>query len=397
MGSWATSPQLCEPQNSIPTAEISHVVLRQLVHLTLGGSSYRVQLSNEFGTQPLDVASAHVARPLSGAPGVIDSKTDHALTFAGQPAVSIPGGASYLSDPIPFAIAPQSDLAITLAIDQIPPHQTCHPGSHATSYVAHNVSADAPDLSQAEHIEHWYFLSGVSVLSTPDAAAIVTLGDSITDGHGSTTNANNRWPDDLSRRLQAAGIRNLSVLNEGIGGNRLRLDGLGPNALARFDRDVVAQPGVRYVLLLEGINDIGTATRDTVLTPEQHNALVLRVTSALDQLIQRAHTHGLPLYLATITPFVGSDYYHPDAATEADRQQVNAWIRTFSHADAVVDFDKVVADPANTERLLPAYDSGDHLHPSPTGYQAMANAIPLELFNTGKLRATKRPGAHRPK
>ncbi|HWC18535.1 MAG TPA: GDSL-type esterase/lipase family protein, partial [Terriglobales bacterium] len=216
----------------------------------------------------------------------------------------------------------------------------------------------------------------------PGATAIVTLGDSITDGHGATTNGNDRWPDVLAKRLQgAAQTRTIAVLNHGIGGNRLLLDGLGPNALARFDHDVIAQAGVRYLIVLEGINDIGTASREHEIPPAEHEILVHRLTAAYEQIVARAHAHGIKVFGATILPFVGSDYYHPGAAADGDRQALNQWIRTPGHFDTVIDLDKITRDPAHPDRLLPAYDSGDHLHPSPAGYAAMAEAIPLSLFS----------------
>ncbi|HEY4354618.1 MAG TPA: SGNH/GDSL hydrolase family protein [Acidobacteriaceae bacterium] len=387
VGSWAASPQLCEPQNSIAQEDADHVVLRQIVHLSLGGSSLRMEISNEFGTQPLEFTAAHVALATSPATSAIAPATDKTVTFSGLSNISIPAGAKYVSDPVSLSVTAGADLAITMAFDHIPQRQTGHPGSRATSYLAHGVSPEIAELAQSKHIEHWFFLSGVSVTTTPSAAAVVALGDSITDGHGATTNGNDRWPDNLARRLHDS---NLSVLNEGIGGNRLLADGLGPNALSRFDRDVLAQPGVRYVVVLEGINDLGTATRASELSTAQHAVLVQRIISAYAQLIVRAHEHGLPVFLGTITPFVGSDYYHPNADTENDRQQINAWIRAIGHADALIDFDKAVADPAHPERLLPAFDSGDHLHPSPAGYRAMSDAISLSFFAPA---ASKRPAA----
>jgi lysophospholipase L1-like esterase len=209
----------------------------------------------------------------------------------------------------------------------------------------------------------------------------VTFGDSITDGYGVTTNGNNRWPDILATRLQAdPRTRGMGVLNAGIGGNRLLLDGLGPNAMARFDRDVLNQASVRYVILLEGVNDLGTLTRDQPASPEAHAALVAGMIASYDQMIRRARERGIKVYGATVMPFGGSGYYHPDASNEQDRQAVNAWIRTPGRFDAVIDFDRLMRDPANPGKLAPAYDSGDGLHPSLAGYKAMADAVPLDLF-----------------
>jgi lysophospholipase L1-like esterase len=245
----------------------------------------------------------------------------------------------------------------------------------------HGDAVTAPTLNDAKHVDHWYQLSGIDVEGAPRAASVVALGDSITDGHGATTNGNDRWTDVLSARLQSSPrTRNIGVSNQGIGGNHLLIDGLGPNALARFNRDVLASAAVRWVIVFEGVNDLGGLSRNGEVPVAQHSALVERVTAAYEQMIIRAHAHGLRIYGATITPYAGSNYYHPGPLSEADRQQVNRWIRATGHFDAVIDFDAVVRDPEHSERLLPAYDCGDHLHPSPAGYKAMGDSIALELF-----------------
>ncbi|MEK6398651.1 MAG: SGNH/GDSL hydrolase family protein, partial [Terriglobus sp.] len=223
--------------------------------------------------------------------------------------------------------------------------------------------------------EHWFQISGVEVDSANKAGAVVTLGDSITDGHGATDNGNDRWPDDLAARLHGR-----AVLNAGLGGNRVLLDGQGPNALARFDRDVLAQPGVRFVIVFEGVNDLGMSTKDGEISPAEHAALVAHIIGAYQQMIDRAHIAGLKIYGATITPYMGFDFYHPTTTNEADRQAINAWIRTPGHFDAVLDFDRIVADPAYPARLLPKFDSGDHIHPNAMAYHALADSIPLALF-----------------
>jgi lysophospholipase L1-like esterase len=265
--------------------------------------------------------------------------------------------------------------------DAPPAGETGHPGSRATSYYVHGDAVSAATLTEPKRADHWYQLSEVDVLATPDSATLVALGDSITDGHGATTNGNDRWTDVLAQRLQAsAQTRTIGVSNQGIGGNHLLTDGLGPNVLARFDRDVLAPAGVRWLIVFEGVNDLGGLARDGEVPPAAHEAFVARVLAAYQQVIARAHAHGLRVYGATITPYVGSGYYHPDPLSEADRQAVNAWIRTAGHFDAVIEFDSVVRDPAHPDHLLPAYDCGDHLHPSPAGYKAMADSIPLDLF-----------------
>jgi lysophospholipase L1-like esterase len=381
VGSWAASQQVPETQNRLDTEVMRDATLRQIVHLSVGGDRLRVRVSNAFGTAPLHVTTVHVARPISAASAAIDPGSDTALTFHGVPDVTIPAGAEYMSDAAAFPVSAPSDLAITFHLDQPTTGETGHPGSRATSYVVHGDVVSAASLPDATKVEHWYQISGVDVVGAEKAAAVVTLGDSITDGHGATTNGNDRWPDVLAARMQAdKSMRVNGVLNEGIGGNRLLLDGLGPNALARFDRDVVAQTAVRAVIVLEGVNDLGTLTRDHDVSAEAHAALVSQIEAAYAQMMERAHAHGIRVIGATILPYVGSGYYHPGPESEADRQAINGWIREPGHFDAVVDFDKVMRDPQHPDRLLPAYDSGDHLHPGPAGYKAMGDAIPLALF-----------------
>jgi lysophospholipase L1-like esterase len=396
VGSWAASQQLVEPRNSVAATDLKDVTLRQIVHLTIGGPRLRLHLSNRYGVEPLHIDSVHIARAVAPASSKIVSGSDEPLTFSGHPDVTIPAGADYVSDPIRYPSPSFADLAITIHLDAIPNDQTGHPGSRATSYLAHGDHVSAPELADAKQIEHWYFIEGIDVVAPERAEAVVTLGDSITDGHAATTNGNDRWPDDLARRLQANHrTAEISVLNHGIGGNRLLLDGLGPNALARFDHDVLAQAGARYLLVLEGVNDLGMFGRMGEHTAAERHELVEQMIGAYKQIITRAHTNGVKVAGCTITPFVGSGFYHPDANEEADRQTINKWIRTPGHFDEVIDFDRVVRDPVSPDRLLPKFDSGDHLHPSPAGYAAMANAIRLDFFTQAPPKPHVRPVAQR--
>jgi len=381
VGTWATSQQIPEPQNALLSADLTDATLRQIVHVSMGGTALRVHLSNAFGTRALHITSAHIARPVASGSSAIDPSSDRALLFNDSPEIVIPPGAEYVSDAVTYTLPALSDLTVSIHVEAEPGQQTGHPGSRQTSFYAAGDLTAAADLTSAKKVDHWYILSGIDVQANPGAYSIVTLGDSITDGHGATTNGNDRWPDVLARRLQAdAGTRGVGVLNQGIGGNHLLTDGLGPNVLARFDRDVLAQAAVRYVIVLEGINDLGGVARDANATQRTHDELVHRMIGAYEQIVARAHAQGIKVYGATVLPDHGSDYYHPDATSEHDRQLVNAWIREPGHFDAVIDLDKVMADPANPQQLAPAFDSGDHLHPGPAGYEAMGRAIPLSLF-----------------
>jgi len=359
--------------------------VRQVFHLSAGGEAIRVHISNAFGTAALLVSAVHIARPLSPASSAIDPASDRALTFGGKQEAFIPPGAELVSDPLNVAVAPLSDLAVSFYLQTPPAGETSHPGSRATSYYIHGDMVSSPNLGEAKHVDHWYQVSGIDVEAASGAASVVALGDSTTDGHGATTNGNDRWTDVLAARLQAdPATRDVGVSNQGIGGNHLLTDGLGPNVLARFDRDVLAPAGVRWLIVFEGVNDLGGLARTGEVPAADHAALVQRVLAAYQQIIVRAHAHGLRVIGATITPYVRSDYYHPGPLSEADREAVNQWIKAAGHFDAVVDFDSVVRDPQHPERLLPGFDCGDHLHPSPAGYKAMGDAIPLSLFERTK-------------
>lgn len=374
VGTWAASP-VNEAVNS-GQAEPDNATYRNIVHISMGGNALRVQLTNEFGTAPLTVGAAHIA--VSAGNGAIQASTDHALTFNGQTTVTIPAGALVISDPVSIQAAPLSDLAVSVYLpEQHINTMSCHPLGSSTNYILKGDAATAPMAENASQIGSWCFVKGIDVRTDSDkAAAIVTYGDSITDGAHSTPNANRRWPDELAARLQAdKKTAHLSVLNEGISGNRVLHDGAGPSALARFDRDVIAQSGVKYLIILEGINDIGRLAHprdpgDKITTQD--------LIFGLTQLVTRAHQHGIKVFGATLTPYVGAGY-----ATEAGeqiRQAYNQWIRTSGVFDEVIDFDKTTQDPAKPTMFLPDYDSGDHLHPKDSGYKAMGDSIDLSLF-----------------
>jgi lysophospholipase L1-like esterase len=384
VGSWAAAQQAVEPNNMLAPTELSGATLRQVVRLSIGGSGLRLVLSNTFGTSPLHLASVHIAKSLGA--DAIDPASDQVLTFAGKSDVTIPAGASWVSDPLAMPAAAFADLAISIQYDAAPLTETGHPGARQTSYVLAGAHAADAALNGAKAIEHWYQIAAIEVLSNaPKAAAIVALGDSITDGRGATPNANNRWTNVLAEKLAAnPATRDTAVLNAGLGGNCILSQCLGPNAVSRIERDVLSPAGVKSVVVLEGVNDLGRLTINQPATPEQHAALVANMIAGYQQIVARAHTRGLKAYIATILPFSGGAYYHADAANEADRTAVNTWIRTQTLFDGVIDFDAVAKDPAHPDHLLPAYDSGDSLHPSVAGYRAMGEAAAKFLAAAAK-------------
>jgi lysophospholipase L1-like esterase len=373
LGTWASSPQAAESiEEFADMSLLQGLTLRQIVHISIGGQTVRVRFSNEFGKETLRISAAHIAK--TATPGAIQPGSDKALTFRGQSSATIPAGALIYSDPLDFELTPLSNVTVTIYLKNFPNAVTTHSGARTTSYIAVGDKASDVALSGARTAEHWYFLNGIEVATGKPCCAVVTLGDSITDGKNSTTSGNTRWPDDLAARLQhEMRTRHIAVLNEGIGGNRLLHDGLGPNALARLDRDVLAQIGVRWLVVFEGVNDIGTC-KDAC----DMNTLVGEMTAAYEQIILRAHAHNIRVYGATITPFGGSFYDTP--AGEHARQSVNDWIRTSGRFDAILDFDAVTRDPSDPSNLRPAFDSGDHLHPTDAGYKAIADSVDLNLF-----------------
>lgn len=350
--------------------------------MTLGGQRIRLRLSNVSGGANLPVTQASVARPRGGRAGVsaIEAGAASRLTFGGRAGADIPAGAEAVSDPVDFGLTPGSNLTVTLylARGQASGEITSHPGSRTTSYLAAGNHVGDEDLAAAVPVDHWYFLSAVEVPAEPGAAAIAIMGDSLSDGHGSTTNGNDRWPDRLFARLQSdPATSGIAVLNQGIGGNRVRGDGAGPAALARLEHDVLTQNAVRWLILFEGINDIGTTP---ATKPGQQNA-VHDLISAYRRIIERGRAARMLVFGATLTPLTGHEMYdHPPGAREAARQAVNQWIRASGQFDAVLDFDQAVRDPASPERLLPKFDCGDHLHLGPAGYQALADAVPVTWF-----------------
>ena len=387
VSSWASSQILVDPKDALPPQQTKDVTLRQLVRLSIGGSPVRVRLSNAMGTSPLAISGVNIAHALSRNSSGIDPSTIRKVTFAGAEAVVIPAGAEYVSDRIDMRVAALATLAVSMHLSELPKLQTGHPGSRATSYFVPSDQLAAAELRGARTVDHWYFLNGIDVDPERPSAAIAIVGDSITDGHGVMSNSDTRWTDTLLERLRtSAATRALAVLNLGIGSNCLAEACVGPSAAARLERDVLARNGVRYLIILEGVNDLGMLTRDAPVSAEAHRALVQRMIGALAQISAQARERGIKVIGGTILPYGGSGYYHPDAANEADRRAVNDWIRTRGNVDAVVDFDALMRDPAQPNRLRKEFDSGDGLHPSAAGYRFMGEAVPLTLFTIGARR-----------
>lgn len=348
--------------------------IRDVVHTSAGGVALRVHLSNVFGSAPLTVGHTTVALPVTADSPEVAPGTLHQVTFAGRAAVTIPAGADVVSDPVPLAVAGGEDLLVTTYTPGYATPMSHHPLALEHSYFARG--ADAADATGAaafpETTTVWHFVTGVDVAGSAARGAVVTLGDSITDGYRSSYDVDHRWPDVLAGRLRRLPPgRRLSVLNAGISGNRILLDGgsFGPAALTRLDRDVLSRPGVRTVIVLEGINDIQQ-------TPHQLDPA--KITAGLAEIVARSHARGLRAVGGTLTPFEGCSCY--STQEEQTREAVNTWIRTSHVFDAVADFDAVVRDPADVHRLLPAYDSGDHLHPDDTGYATMGAAVDLSVL-----------------
>ena len=412
VGTWGAAP--AGPPLAAQTQSFSNQTLRLIVHTSIGGPRVRIRISNELGTTPLRIGEAHVARRQAGA-AIVDG-SDRPLTFSGMRSIVIPPGAPVLSDPVDLDVPALSDLAVSLHLPDTVQATTIHGSAFQTNYVSLPGNfTNAATLPTERTLTSWPFLTEVDV-NTPDNAAIVALGDSITDGSNTTIDTNRRWPDLLALRLQTTRDRvtrdrvtsdrvtsdlvsapngiatllapnaRLGVVNRGIGGNRLLRDPgeqplFGRAALARFDRDVLATAGVRYLIVLIGINDIGHPGTGTIPASEAVSAQDL--IAGYRQLIARAHAKGIAIYGATLTPFEGTvfpGYYTPQK--EQVRQAVNNWIRSGDEFDGVIDFERAVRDPAHPTRMLSAYDSGDHLHPNDLGMQAMANAIPLDLFRS---------------
>ncbi|KZV73783.1 extracellular GDSL-like lipase/acylhydrolase [Peniophora sp. CONT] len=384
---WASMPQLTESSNLPPapfnttTVIFQNATIRQTLHLSLGASTIRLRFSNAFGLTNLPISAVTIALPTNGSAGVsgIQSETLQNVTFSGASSFSLPNGALLVSDPISIDVEPQSMITVSMFLEsgQQGVDITSHPGSRTTSFFVNGNAVAEQDLADAASAAHWYFVSAVEAWAPQDAVAFAIVGDSITDGRGSDDNENDRWPDLVLARMQNnTNTSNIAVINQAAGGNRILADGLGPNAIGRIDRDVLAHSGVKYAMIFEGVNDIGVANNDAA----SQTAIGDQLLIAYQQIITRVHALGIPIFAATITPFGNNAPGYADPIREQTRQRINEWIKTSGKFDAVVDFDAVVRDPDNATVIAAQFDSGDGLHPNAAGYHAIAEAFPLDIF-----------------
>ena len=381
IGAWTASPQ--QPYEQGPSQEgFADETIRLIVHPHLQGKAIRLKFSNRFGTEPLKIGKVTVAKSTTGA--AIEEDTLHEVHFNGNETHTIPPGAEALSDLVHLPVAYGDDLAVSVYFPERTGPATWHRLSRQTSYVSNtgDYTSETDGHAFPTEMDAWFYISAVDVYAEPSAkGAIAILGDSITDGHSSTVNANHRWPDFLADRIQQQGKGNrYSVLNAGISGNKILRDSpvYGPNALARLNADVLRQSGITHVILLEGLNDIGH---------EPHTLDADEIIAGMKQIADQVHAQDVTIFAGTLTPFKGAtirNYYTEEG--ERTRQQVNEWIRTSGYFDGVIDFDEVLRDPNQPLYLHEDYDSGDHLHPNDAGYKAMAEAVDLSMFKTNRKR-----------
>jgi lysophospholipase L1-like esterase len=375
VSSWSASPQTAMPR-TLAAAGFDDQTLREIIFPSVGGDLARLELTNVFGASALRIG--HVTVALAGPGASVVPGTIHPVTFGGSPSVRIPAGKQVLSDPVGIQMSALQDLAVSVYLPGRTGRATLHSDAQQVNWVsaAGDHAAEAASGAFTAAIPSWYYVSGLLVRSPAAVGTVVAFGDSITDGVASTIGGNDRWPNDLARRLHGLAGPTLAVVDEGIGGNRV-LTGTrccGASALARFARDALGQPGVRDIIVLEGINDIGSSAGP----PSHTEVSPAQMIAGYQQLIAQAHARGVRIFGATLPPFQGAGYYTP--AGEATREAVDTWIRTSGAFDGVVDFDAVMRAPADPLRLKPAYDSGDHLHPNDAGYQAMADAVSLQML-----------------
>ncbi|MCX6132911.1 MAG: GDSL-type esterase/lipase family protein [Ignavibacteriales bacterium] len=371
VGTWSTAPQLVETGNMPPSPGLTNNSLRQVVRVSIGGDTLRVRFSNEFSTSAVTMKSVQIAVSTGGS--TINISTNRELKFGGSSEVTISAGAAVTSDPVAFGLKPRMDVAVTIYYGQTSATVTGHPGSRTTSYIVAGNTTTTTDFTGAVMTDHWYNINTIDVLTSSTAACVAILGNSITDGRGSTTNLQNRWPDVFSESLlKDSSTQQIGVLNQGIGGNCVLAGGLGPTGASRFYRDIVNQPGVRWAIVFEGVNDIGGVTSATAATTTANNLI-----AAYKQMIAKAHANNIRIYGGTIMPFKGNSYYNQ--YSEQCRISVNQWIRARSNFDGCIDFDLVMRSPLDTARIVSSYQN-DGLHPDAAGHKTMGESVDLKLF-----------------
>ncbi|MGE5447852.1 MAG: SGNH/GDSL hydrolase family protein [Bacteroidales bacterium] len=370
VGTWSTAPQLVEPGNMPPAPGLANNTLRQVVRVSLGGDTLRMKFTSEYSQSPVTISAVQIAVSKGGSN--IDATTVTALKFNGSPTVTMAPGTAITSDPVAFHLTPRMDVAISIFFGQTSQTVTGHPGSRTTSYLLSGNTISSVDFAGSVNTDHWYVINGIDVKAPENAAAIAIIGNSITDGRGSETNKQNRWPDILSERLlKNPSTQHISVLNMGIGGNCVLKNCLGPSAISRFERDILNQKGVQWAVVFEGVNDLGGASESTA--PKVATDLI----EAYKQMITLAHTKNIKVIGATIMPFKNHSYYTP--ARDQARIRVNEWIRNSGSFDGVIDFDQAMQDPLDNTSLLPSVQS-DYLHPNVAGHRMMGESVDLNLF-----------------
>lgn len=370
VGTWGTAPQLVERHNNPPAPGLANNSLREIVQVSIGGKKVRLKLTNEFSTEATEIKAVELAiAKTAGSSSEIDEATTVSLTFNGESGVTIPANGTVISDAVNFKMGDRQNVAITIHYGSASPSVSGHPGSRTTSYLK---EGNTTDFTGAIRTDHWYSIQTLEVEAPKKAGAIAILGNSITDGRGSTTNEQNRWADVLSRRLLAnKATKRVGVLNMGIGGNCVLGGGLGPAAVNRYQRDLFGQEGVKWIILFEAVNDLGYA-RNGVQTAE-------RIIEVYKKIIDEAHQKGIRVFGATITPFKGNNYYSEDH--EKGRSTINNWIRTTDLLDGVIDFDQAVRNPQDPEAMQAQFlFENDWLHLNAKGYETMGNSIDLNLF-----------------
>jgi lysophospholipase L1-like esterase len=372
VGSWTTAPQLVESANMPPTPGLNNNSLRQIVRVSIGGDTVRLKFTNDFSTGTTTLKAVTIAA--STGKGAITASTLKTLTFGGSPSVTMNASSSVMSDPVAFPLAPRMDVAITIYYGTTSSSVSGHPGSRTTSYLLTGDKSSSADFSGATSTEHWYNINTIDVLAPKSAASVAILANSIADGRGSTTDQQNRWPDIFSEALlKNATTNQVGVLNLGIGGNCVLSGGLGPTGVSRYQRDILDQRGIAWVIVSEGVNDIGGVNSASAATTTANNLI-----TAYKKFIADAHARNLKVYGATIMPFNGNSYYN--ASSESCRSTVNKWIRTPGNYDAVIDFDKIMRSTSDTTKLGVATYQNDGLHPDAAAYKKMGQAIELGLF-----------------